>query len=372
MIFETVKRLAKELDSVLVSTALGQPCFLSKDYTSYPFDKKNFHKIEPRTNQRRIAFVDGGNQVIVDTPAVSIHLNRVYFNIFEGQKRSIINDSNQRIEFFSVTSRVPGNDYQHYKTAIYPVNDGFESVLPDEGLLEFKTHSETTVSNMPVLDIPHVSSIARRFAEWSVSRHIVNELLEEGDILVMDGTLKSSFPNESEYSNKCYKLADSKGITYTGLAKSSRLFTTTGLSLIGAVLELASTIPLDGMWYYHPFAESSSPVHAAKLFITKLHSESNRIFRYDIQTEQARRLAESDLAEIMSQLSANSADPSFLGYPYGLIDADDNARVKDEEVLPYRMMVLSEISKMGCWQRFQREMQAIDAHKVINLLKAVN
>ena len=370
MITETVRQLAKELDSVLASTTLGEPCFFSNNYRSNPFDIKNFHQIQPSANHRRIAFVDGGHQAIIETPTVSINLNRVYFNIFEGRKRVAIKGLNQRIEFFSVTTGTFENDYPHYKTAIYPVNGDFNSILPNESLLEFTPNSGTNVNDRPILDITRVSSIARRFAEWSLSKHVVKELLEDKDILVMDGTLKAAFPNESEYCASCYRLAATKGVIYTGLAKSSRLFTTTGLSLIGAIMELASNIGLGGVWYYHPIAESLSPEHAAELFMAKLHNHSDRIFRYDIQSEQARKMGRDELGEIISQLSVNSTDPSFLGYPYGLIDADDNARVRDEEVQSYRIMVLSEISNMGSWRKFLREMQAIDAHEGINFLKA--
>jgi hypothetical protein len=370
VIIETIRKLAKELDSGLVSLKLGEPCFLSKDYRPKPFDVTNFHKIEHNTNHRRIAFVDGGNQLIVETPTLSIHLNRVYFNIFEGAKRLAIRSSKQLFEFFSVTSGSFKNGYPHYKTLIYSIDTSYDSILPDKSKLEFSPRTEITIDDRPILDIPRVSPIARRFAEWSLSKHVVKEFLENGDILVMDGTLKAAFPNESEYSNDCYQLAQSKGIIYTGLAKSSRLFTSTGLSLIGAIMELASNIQLEGVWYYHPIAESLSPKHAAELFIIKLHESSDRIFRYDIQTEQARKMKHDELEEIISQLSVNSADPSFLGYPYGLIDADDNARVRDEEVKSYRLLVLSEISKMGSWQKFLREIQAIDAHEVINFLKA--
>lgn len=369
MITDTVRQLAKELDSAMASATLGEPCFLSKDYRPYPFDTKNFQLIEPVGNRRRLAFVDGGNQKIIETPTLSIELNRVYFNIFDGRTRIPVKSSIQRIEFFSVTTASFVNNYPHYKTKIYPAKSEYSPLLPENSLLEFSPREEMSVNGRPILDIARVSPIARRFAEWSFSKHVVKEELEDGDILVMDGTLKAAFPNESKYSDDCFNLARSKGVVYTGLAKSSRLFTTTGLSLLGAIRELAKDAGLNGVWYYHPIAQSLSPKHAAELFVTKLHGQSDRVFRYDIQSQQAKKLQQIDLAEILSQLSFNSADPSFPGYPYGLIDADDNARVRDEEVESYRIMVLSEISSMGSWPKFLREMQATDAHDVLNFLK---
>ncbi|MGA7368271.1 MAG: hypothetical protein WBX01_04020 [Nitrososphaeraceae archaeon] len=81
MITETVKKVAKELGSGLASVKLGEPYFISKDYRPRPFDTANFHNVDRNENLRKITFVDGGNQLIIETSTLAIHLNRVYFNI---------------------------------------------------------------------------------------------------------------------------------------------------------------------------------------------------------------------------------------------------------------------------------------------------
>jgi hypothetical protein len=68
----------------------------------------------------------------------------------------------------------------------------------------------------------------------------------------------------------------------------------------------------------------------------------------------------------MSQLSANSSDLSFPGYPYGLIDADLNARVKYNEIEKYRTYLSSEMSRKDCWQTFLDELQSVDAHETLD------
>ena len=79
-------------------------------------------------------------------------------------------------------------------------------------------------------------------------------------------------------------------------------------------------------------------------------------------------MAKEDLTNIVSLLSLNSSDPSFLGYPYGLIDADHNARVRSDEVNIYRNHILSKASEMGCWNKFRREMNSLDAHDILNIM----
>ena len=73
--------------------------------------------------------------------------------------------------------------------------------------------------------------------------------------------------------------------------------------------------------------------------------------------------------EILNQLCVNSCDVSFPGYPYGLIDADDNARVRGEDVQMYKILLLSEVSKLGSWPKFSRQIQSTDAHDVLNTLR---
>ena len=188
----------------------------------------------------------------------------------------------------------------------------------------------------------------------------------------MDGTLRTAFANESKYARSAYAVAKGRGVVYTGLSKASRLFTTTGLSLLGAMRKLAMDNNVGPIWYYYPVAESVSPEHEAAIFIAKLNDQSQRIFRFEIHAEQAKSMSQEDLNEIFSQLSANASDLTFPGYPYGLIDADDNARVKHEELETYRVMLLSEISKIGSASKFTRHMESTDAHNVLNLMKEVS
>ena len=120
MIAETVKKVAKELDLGLKSVKLGEPCFLSKDYRPKPFDIANFHNVDNNENHRKIAFVDGGNQLIVETSTLEIHLNKVYFNIFEGRRRLHFYDYIIGIAIFSPNCIISDHAY------IYECSQGKE------------------------------------------------------------------------------------------------------------------------------------------------------------------------------------------------------------------------------------------------------
>jgi hypothetical protein len=144
---------------------------------------------------------------------------------------------------------------------------------------------------------------------------------------------------------------------------------TTGLSLLGAVRRLALNNDIGPVWYYYPVADSLSPRHQAAIFLGNLNDQSKRVLRYEMHTEQAKSLSSDDLNEIPGELSLNASDLSSPGYPYGLIDADDNARVRFEELETYRVLLLSEISKLGSAAKFVRHMESTDPHDALNGLR---
>ncbi len=258
------------------------------------------------------------------------------------------------------------HNYRAYPLSVEHFNP--IKVVPNPTDLSFSSMDRRLMVGNSRADISRVASIARRFAEWEFAKHVIMKEIDEGDVLVMDGTLRTAFTNESRYARGAYAAAKSKGVLYTGLSKTSRLFTTTGLSLTGAVRKLAGDA-IASIWYYYPVAESLSPEHEAAIFIVKLNGQSQRVFRYEIQADQSKSLDSEGMNEVFSQLSINASDLSFPGYPYGLIDADDNARVRDAELEAYRVMLLSEISKLGSSSKFLRQMQSIDTHGALNLIR---
>ena len=70
-----------------------------------------------------------------------------------------------------------------------------------------------------------------------------------------------------------------------------------------------------GLWKYRLF-EGAVPI-----YVVKLNENSKKCFRVEGQIND----------EVLSLLVENSKDPTFIGYPYGLIEADKFARVSNEE-----------------------------------------
>jgi len=365
---EISKRIAEFLDLKIEEHDVGQPFFGSPDYEPLPFPPASFVPIKDVESNVRTAYVDGGNQEILGAPNFSVQINRVYFNIFKGQTRILPKSLPRKIEFYSATMSAFRNDGIFYDTRVFPLRDEFSGLIPGERHLSFSSLDRTVTLGTQRADIRTVASIARRFAEWEFAKHIIENELQNGDLIVHDGTLQTSLTNEQTYTGRAFDAAMERGVTFTGISKTSTLFTTTGLSLLGAVQKLAEDYEVRGPWCL-PIAKVVNVQHNAFIYVVKLHENAKYVFRFEIYGKQARRMSDEDLCGVTSVLANNSKDIGFPGYPYGLVDADSFARVSGNEIGKYQVMLLSEISKLGKWKKISRHICSGDAHSVLDMLK---
>jgi hypothetical protein len=364
---EISKRIAEFLDSGIEEDDVGQPYFGNPDYELLPFPPASFVPIKDVEPNIRTAFVDGGNQEILGAPNFSAQINRVYFNIFKGRDRILPRSLPRRIEFYSVTVSDFRNGGIFYDARVFPLKVEFEGLVPDQ-LLSFSSLDRTVTLGNQRADIKHVASIARRFAEWEFAKHVIENELENGDMIVHDGSLQTSLTNEHTYLARALEATMEKGVIFAGISKTSTLFTTTGLSLLGAVQKLAEDYKVKGPWCI-PIGRVANVLHNAFIYVVKLNESAKYVFRFEIYGEQARRMSEEDFCTVTSALASNSKDISFPGYPYGLIDADSFARVSEDEVDKYQVPLVSEISKLGKWKKVSRHICSGDAHSVLDVLK---
>ncbi|PKL73725.1 MAG: hypothetical protein CVV29_02030 [Methanobacteriales archaeon HGW-Methanobacteriales-2] len=365
-VIKSIKELVGILREDIKERELGDPISNNSNDIAYPLDKSNFHGLKPPKVQRKMAFIDGGNQRILGTAEYSIQVNRVYFNMFDENNRVFPrSDMPTRIEFFSLTSKKTKGSKLFYETFLVPVKDQFRKYLPREEDLTFDAKNrEIMVGNNA--DIERVASMARRFSEWEFSRHIINLELDENDLIVRDGSLQTSLPNESAYTDKAMRMAKKKKVIFSGLSKTSALPTSTGLSVISSIQRFAaeSQIGLD-TWCYGPVFRAKSETHKAVVMAVKLNKCADRPFRFEISEDKSYDTNEglsNETLDIVSSLISNSNDFCFPGYPYGLYDADRWARVKNEETEIYETELKSELSKQGIWKIFKTLMKAVDAH----------
>lgn len=298
-----------------------------------PIDNKFFYS-DFKTSAGKIAFVDGGNAEILSAPNLSLQFIRVYASIFENNKR-IAQDLQ---EFYVAVTCGKKNDKMVYCARTFDAKFEIKH--------EFDANDATLAPQNYNASPASVAQAVRKFAERQTASRIV-EQLNKGDLVVCDGELIGRVTFENKYLDELFSAAKNKQVAVCGFSKTSTLLTNSG-NAATAVLNLMNK---NSQWYY--LAPQNTEV---KIAFVKLSQHAKYVFRADLFNAEA-------VNEIMSQLKDNSQDPAFLGYPYGLVDADLRGHISMQE---QKMLKIHFLTKFG--NAFKEHSASVDAHELLNML----
>ncbi len=349
---------------------MGNPYFSDENYQTFPYHKENFHEIGQTHSDRKICSIDGGNQEIYPAPEYSIQLNRIYFNIYKDKRPFPLKSSMpQRIEFLSLTTLNRRNLNTYFETKYALENHDFIKYLPSESDLQVKAFEpDFRLGNKTLME--RMASMARRFAEWTIAEHVIESELEEGDIIIKDGSLQTSHRNENKYVEKVFEKAKNKGVIFTGLSKSCRLTTNTGYSLIASIEKYAKENDIQfNEWCYFPIARSKDGrEHKAVIMVVKLNRNASTSFRFEILKDQADNMSKKEIVDVISFIADYSKDITIPGYPYGLFDAHVWARVRKEDLNNYKLILDSELARTDFFEDFNARIKAVSMHDKLDEL----
>ena len=282
-----------------------------------PIDDTHFKAIADSYEQKNIAFIDGGQAEIFTGGSLSLSFIRVFAQVMKGKQRV----SSRKEEFYVFTTAVYKEGEIWYEGKIFSDREHF--ILEKD--LCLSSNDASIKSGLERGSITSVAGMARRLAELKMASIL------EADYVLVDGTLEASSQIEENY------IAALSG-KVSALAKTCSLFTTCGNSPIVLLQKLS---PLSGSWSYQV---------DEKNYFVKLNSKAKHVFRFQGNNE------------IMPFLVENSHDAVFLGYPYGLLLADQMARVSNAEKNSLRMKILlrEENKEMVSY------LQAMNAHEILD------
>ncbi len=335
------------------------PAFKDKRYTPCRITTENIRQFTPCDHSQKISAIDGGNIEIIKSPDTSLHLVRLYFNIFKNNIRQTPKTIPQRIDFYALAQSFQKDTDIYYKTKLIPLNDTHKKYLPDEKDLIFDSYDPTITTGIFRTPISKIGEISRKFAEWNISRYIIDHELKDGDILLRDGALQTAITNETTYADAAYACAETKNITYCALSKTSTLLATNAKTLASAITEAAGTENKNSTWLYNPLTTSTPPDHKAAIYYVHLNKNSDYTFRFEIYEKQNKSAQKT-----IEQLAHNSRDMTFPGYPYTLIDADKNARVTFKETSFHKTYIDHYKNKNK--SALETGIRATDAHDLLN------
>ncbi|KYC51528.1 MAG: hypothetical protein AMQ74_01116 [Candidatus Methanofastidiosum methylothiophilum] len=345
-----------------------EPHFSDKRYDPYPLSEKNVNKFSLFDNNSKVCFIDGGNIELFSSPTFYLGLVRIYFNLFRNNKILAPRKIPQKYEFYVFgKAKSKGKDID-FNYRLFPFNKNTNISLNEEDMT-IDSHDPSISSQIFRAELSSVCGIARRFLEWKISEIIIDEELEEGDIIVRDGSLQTAIKGESKYSDKAYAAAEKKQVTFCGVAKRSKLYTTKGRSLTYTIKLIGNKIYPNDMWYYHPIADINHSDHKAEMYFVKFHPSSKYIFRFEIEKNKSKILGENGVKEILGLIASNSIDLRFPGYPFGLVDADYIARVRSDEMETHKALFMSQCDDESILKYINDNISVEDAHDILDSLQ---
>ncbi|MFO7795122.1 MAG: hypothetical protein ACQERB_09045 [Promethearchaeati archaeon] len=351
----------------------------SKDEKAYPIRDQikgyeiiedSFHPIPSlHKDKKKMGFVDGGSSSLITSSDLDISFNRVAGCLFKGQKPLELNNIPTLIEYYTATIiDVQEDGKLKFIIKSFPREEEHREFIPDE--LTFFINDESIREQFGYLPkIEQMGGIVMRFSEWIYGKHLIENELDSEDIFIRDGSLQTGYTNEIKEAEKLFSIGSKKNVYITGLSKSCRLITDKGNSLISVVNALGNNKISDSPWYFYPSFRITRADNQADVYFVKLHKHATHSFRFDIFLEQSQVLKEQDREIIISNIAYNSTDLSFPGYPYGLIKADQLARISMRELDSQKIALLSEFDQDIYKTFIIPRLRSMDAHDIINKIR---
>jgi len=281
--------------------------FESSAYKPIELSDDNFHSIRPYASIKKIAFIDGGQACIQSNSGYALHFIRVYGHIVH-KNRTV----GHRLTEFYAETQAKGESIL-FEVKMHPL----KGTPPPE--IEIDSMDQRLRQGIDRGDVTAVAGIVRRTAELMMAAELAEDL-EQGDMLVLDGSLQARFVQERRALDELYTMCMHKKVLATALCKSTRLLTCRGRAI-------ENVLDHEGRWYYYPSCEITAEAHKAELYFVKLHRHSEFIFRFEVYKEQT----QVDIGKVLGFLAVNARDAMIPGYPWGLVRADMLARVSNQE-----------------------------------------
>ncbi len=317
-----INEIVEEISKRTTDSEGKLPVFGDKRYVPIEFSETNYHEIG-KGSSRTIAFIDGGNAEIVKVPGLSLQLMRNACVVV-------------------MNNRVVSNERREFYVLVTATEKGVKAKIYGDG--EVQEIEEKTD------ELAKFCDSIRRSSEIKLAI----EMLNEADMIVLDGTLEAKSELEKKHLNELRYETITRGKITAALAKTTTITTEKGTSFAGMLGRKKR-----GSWLYNPVVDIKSDYHKAEMFFVKLNEKSSYVFRVEVFKESK---VEMDL--VAAELKENARDLSFPGYPYGLVMADKLARVSNREVDILKTKMFAAAGSK--WAGLDSEMAALNAHDMLD------
>jgi len=296
----------------------------------------SYIKIPEICFENKVAAVDGGSATVLKTRSFLLGAYRAGYAVFQKGKR--VNEK-----------------FLPLKMEIISLDNKEEKYL--------RTYQKI-VGQAPT-EVPELDKILDRlrlFAEWGLVKELLTDL-EEGDVILVDGSLRASIVPPYELLLEVTQIARQKKIHLIGVTKTSTLYWGKKSPLIPMVVKTSEKFCPESKWFCRLSDLNlalKNPNWFGTIYAAKLKASSDYAFRVDIN-----RLDQTEPEKIFSWLSYLSSDPAYLGYPYPLAAVHNRVRILKNEVEDIKYRLQSKALEKGVstadWNLLFR-----DFHEVLN------
>lgn len=308
-----------------------EPLLLDKN-----LNELSFRRIQEMSLDAKVGAVDGGSATVLKGRSFLVGIYRAGSVIFHNGKR--------------------------IKQKTLPLK--LEIISQAEILSRYSSAYRDLVGEEPS-EAPGIEKMLDRlrlFSEWRLAQELMNEL-NEGDMLLIDGSLKASIAPPYNFLSKISQRANKKSIHLVGVSKTSTLYWGDRSPLIPAVVKIGERFCPNSKWFCQLSADelhTKSLSYFGTIYVAKLKASSDFAFRVDVN-----RFDPVDPNVIFSFLSNLSSDPAFLGYPYPLAAAHNLCRITTGEVEDIRYRLQSKALEEGI-STADWDLLFTDFHEVLN------
>jgi hypothetical protein len=277
------------------------------------FSVNDFLPLEAKPG--RVFAVDGGNATIYDGGAWILSKIRTSVVGYEDKKRVFEN----RIAFEL-------------------------HCLVEHGSVKFDKEVEFPAIDFSSSRFEEIPSGVRAIVEKLTAINLLKEM-KRGDVLLLDAMLCAEVLGEETILKRLFDAALEHEVSLIGIAKTSRLHTPSGRSLLGYLNEIGP----DSAWKYK-LGKGKVPY---KDVVAKFHPKSDYCYRCHV------------VGDCLGVAAYHSRDPELIGYPYPLLRADKLARISNHEKEAERRGVRVLARRMGI-KGFEYDIRSQDFHKKLD------
>ncbi len=277
-------------------------------------DNLDFRSIDQPSGSYSACAIDGGQGTIIRNSVFLAGVYRAGYVLFSGRERS---------DEYSLPLQLINLNRGEFKEQILNHYNSIFGCEPD--------------------DEPEFSGALSSFrsaTEMSMSFRAL-ESLQSGDILLLDGSLRSEC---SRIQKKLLDDCASNGIDVAAVTKGSTLLWKGGSSYLSVARTAGDKIQKDKCWYVRigQIGSRDGTAPHGDVYIARLNRWSHSVFRVDLSRKNNR-----SASEIFSRLCDLSSDPFFLGYPYPLAAVHQMVRLSDDELLNFRIRLREKAYSAG-------------------------